>query len=77
MSGQLHVRIRYSTLIDPWFNYLIVSPDEIAEIVEGRRLGVRRLVQNETRLPSPCLESIPVREAAATDMAGAEVPCPA
>ena len=35
MSGQLRVRVRYRTLIGPWFDYLIVSPDEMAEIVDG------------------------------------------
>ncbi len=47
MSGQLRVRIRYRTLIDPWFEYLIVSPDEMAEIVEGTGWEIRRLVQDE------------------------------
>jgi SAM-dependent methyltransferase len=47
MSGQLRVRIRYRTLIDPWFDYLIVSPDEMAEIVAGTDWQISRLVQDE------------------------------
>ena len=47
MSGQLRVRIRYRTLIDPWFDYLIVSPDEMAEIVDGTGWQISRLVQDE------------------------------
>ncbi len=47
MSGQLRVRIRYRTLADPWFDYLIVSPDEMAEIVDGTGWKIRRLVQDE------------------------------
>ena len=47
MSGQLRVRIRYRTLVDPWFDYLIVSPDEMAEIVDGTGWQISRLVQDE------------------------------
>ena len=50
MSGQLRVRIRYRTLIDPWFEYLIVSPDEMAEIVDGTGWQISRLVQDEGSL---------------------------
>ena len=35
MPGQLRLRVRYRDLIGPWFDYLIVSPDEMATIVEG------------------------------------------
>lgn len=47
MSGQLRVRVRYRTLIGPWFDYLIVSPDEMAEIVDGTGWRISRLVQDE------------------------------
>jgi SAM-dependent methyltransferase len=47
MSGQLRVRVRYRTLIGPWFDYLIVSPDEMAEIVDGTGWRISRLVQHE------------------------------
>ena len=47
MSGQLRVRIRYRTLVGPWFEYLIVSPDEMAEIVDGTGWQISRLVQDE------------------------------
>jgi hypothetical protein len=47
MSGQLRVRIRYRTLASLWFDYLIVSPDEMAEIVDGTGWQIRRLVQDE------------------------------
>ncbi len=47
MSGQLRVRVRYRTLVGPWFDYLVVSPDEMAEIIEGTGWQIRRLVQDE------------------------------
>lgn len=47
MSGQLRLRVRYRDLVGPWFEYLIVSPDEMAEIVEGTGWHIRRLVRDE------------------------------
>jgi SAM-dependent methyltransferase len=47
MSGQLRLRVRYRNLIDPWFEYLIVSPAEMAGIVEGTGWRIGRLVQDE------------------------------
>lgn len=34
MAGQLRLRIRYRTAATPWFDYLIVSPAELAAILE-------------------------------------------
>jgi SAM-dependent methyltransferase len=47
MSGQLRLRIRYRDLVDPWFEYLIVSPGEMAEIVEGTGWHIRHLVRDD------------------------------
>jgi SAM-dependent methyltransferase len=47
MSGQLRLRVRYRNLTGPWFEYLIVSPAEMAEIVEGTGWQISRLVQDE------------------------------
>jgi SAM-dependent methyltransferase len=45
MAGQLRIRNRYRDLTGPWFDYLIVSPDEMATILEGTQWRIRRLVQ--------------------------------
>jgi len=45
MSGQLRLRVRYRDLTGPWFDYLIVSPDEMATIVDGTEWRIRRLLQ--------------------------------
>jgi SAM-dependent methyltransferase len=45
MAGQLRLRSRYRDLVGPWFDYLIVSPDEMASILEGTGWRIRRLVQ--------------------------------
>jgi SAM-dependent methyltransferase len=46
MAGQLRVRIRYRDLIGPWFDYLFVSPDEMASILEGTQWRITRLLQS-------------------------------
>jgi SAM-dependent methyltransferase len=45
LPGQLRLRVRYRDLIGPWFDYLIVSPDEMATILEGTQWRIRRLLQ--------------------------------
>ena len=45
MPGQLRLRIRYRDLIGPWFEYLIVSPDEMATLVDGTQWRIRTLVE--------------------------------
>jgi SAM-dependent methyltransferase len=47
MSGQIRLRVRYRELVGPWFEYLIVSPPEMAEIVDGTGWRTRRLIQDE------------------------------
>jgi SAM-dependent methyltransferase len=47
MSGQLRLRVRYRDLIGPWFQYLIVSPGEMTEIVEGTGWQVSRVIQDD------------------------------
>jgi SAM-dependent methyltransferase len=47
MPGQLRLRVRYRDLIGPWFEYLIVSPDEMAEIVERTGWEIRHLIRDE------------------------------
>jgi SAM-dependent methyltransferase len=46
-AGQLRLRVRYRDLIGPWFDYLIVSPDEMASLVEGTQWRIRRLLQED------------------------------
>ena len=47
MAGQLRLRVRYRDLIGPWFDYLIVSPDEMTSILEGTDWQIRRLIQEK------------------------------
>lgn len=45
MAGQLRLRVRYRDLVGPWFDYLIVSPDEMSALLEGTQWRIRRLLQ--------------------------------
>jgi SAM-dependent methyltransferase len=45
MPGQLRLRVRYRDLAGPWFDYLIVSPEEMASIIEGTGWRIRRLIK--------------------------------
>lgn len=56
LPGQLRLRIRYRDLIGPWFEYLIVSPDEMAEIVEGTGWEIRHLIRDEDSVYVAVLE---------------------
>jgi hypothetical protein len=47
MPGQNRIRIRYRELADPWFDYLIVSPAEMEQLVDGTEWRVRRLVRDD------------------------------
>jgi SAM-dependent methyltransferase len=35
MSGQIRMRVRFGNAISPWFDYLLVSPDEMKQILDG------------------------------------------
>lgn len=48
MGGQIRIRVRYKDLAGPWFDYLFVSPDELAELLEGTAWRIERIVRGET-----------------------------
>ena len=43
MAGQLRIRVRYQTYITPWFDYLLVSPDEMKKLLRGTGWRVAKL----------------------------------
>jgi SAM-dependent methyltransferase len=47
MSGQIRIRIRYRDVASPWFDYLMVSPDEMQELAEPAGWRVARVLQGE------------------------------
>jgi SAM-dependent methyltransferase len=46
MPGQVRLRVRYRDLVGPWFDYLLVSPSEMEELVDGTRWRVDRFIRD-------------------------------
>jgi SAM-dependent methyltransferase len=50
MPGQIRIRIRFNEWIGPWFDYLLVSPEEMSAILDGTGWEVDRfLTENGPR----------------------------
>jgi SAM-dependent methyltransferase len=47
MAGQVTIRIRYEPRVTPWFDLLLVSPDELSALAEHNGWSVARLVRGE------------------------------
>jgi SAM-dependent methyltransferase len=56
LAGQLRIRVRHRSLATPWFDYLIVSPDELRELVAGTGWHVARLLEGEAGMYAAVLE---------------------
>ena len=48
MPGQLRLRIRYRNLVGNWFDYVLVSPGELGDLIDGTGWGVKRLVRDDS-----------------------------
>lgn len=44
MAGQLQIRIRHGAYKTPWFDYLLASPEELAELTKGTGWELTRVV---------------------------------
>ena len=44
MAGQLRIRIRHGAYRTPWFDYLLASPQELAELADGTGWELTRVV---------------------------------
>ena len=47
MSGQLSLRVRYKKYATPWFDYLIVSKQEMEDILKGTDWRVKRFIDDK------------------------------
>ena len=56
MPGQLRIRVRHRMATTPWFDYLIVSPDELRELVAGSGWEIARLIDGEAGMYAAVLE---------------------
>jgi len=57
MPGQIRLRVRYKKITGPWFDYLMVSPEEMKQILDGTGWRVRQtLPQKESGLYTAIIE---------------------
>jgi SAM-dependent methyltransferase len=58
MGGQLRIRIRHETYSTPWFDYLLASPEEMAELAEGTGWELRRVIDEGEHVYVGVLERV-------------------
>jgi SAM-dependent methyltransferase len=56
LAGQLRLRVRHGLAVTPWFDYLIVSPDELRELVSGTGWEVARLIDGKAGMYAAVIE---------------------
>jgi len=56
MAGQLRLRVRHGQYATRWFDYLIVSPEEMGELVEESGWRIARLISSGASLYVAVLE---------------------
>ncbi|MEJ2747498.1 MAG: methyltransferase domain-containing protein [Anaerolineae bacterium] len=54
--GQLRLRVRYLNYTGPWFDYLIVSPAEMQEILAGTGWKATRFIESEGSVYTAIIE---------------------
>lgn len=47
MAGQVRIRVRYRNFVSPWFDYLLVSKNEMMDIVRGTGWKVKRFITSK------------------------------
>jgi SAM-dependent methyltransferase len=58
MAGQLRIRIRHGRYATPWFDYLLVSPEEMAGLAEGTGWELRRVIDEGEHVYVGVLERV-------------------
>jgi SAM-dependent methyltransferase len=48
MAGQVRMRIRYKKFATPWFDYLLVSKQEMNDILDGTGWAVKRFLESQS-----------------------------
>lgn len=56
MSGQIRMRIRHRHYCTPWFDYLMVSPDEMEQLVDGTGWTITHIYRGPAALYAAVLE---------------------
>jgi len=58
LSGQIRLRVRYKKRKTPWFDYLMVSKDEMEEILDGTGWYIRKYIDSDTSSYIAIIEKI-------------------
>jgi hypothetical protein len=48
MPGQVKIRIRYNKYVTPWFDYLLVSKEEMENIFRGTCWEVKHFIDSKS-----------------------------
>jgi len=56
MGGQLRIRIRHGSYSTPWFDYLLVSPEEMASLADGTGWELTRVIDEDEHVYVGVLE---------------------
>jgi len=51
LPGELRIRVRYQTYKTPWFDYIMVSPEEMASLADGTGWFLERVIHYNDRTP--------------------------
>lgn len=47
LPGQIRIRVRYRDLTTPWFDYLMVGPDELRDLLDGTGWTLTRTIDSD------------------------------
>ena len=63
MPGQIRIRIRYKKYVMPWFDYLMVSKDEMKEILAGTGWVIKQFIDSEKAIYAAVIEKRAIKRA--------------
>jgi SAM-dependent methyltransferase len=66
MGGQLKLRVRYRDVATPWFDYLLLTPEELGEMADGTGWHITRTYENEPPFYVAVMEKEPRARASRT-----------
>ena len=46
MPGQIRIRVRFQDVVGPWFDYLLVSPNEMRDILRGTGWTLKHIIRD-------------------------------
>jgi len=58
MTGQVRIRIRFRKYISKWFNYLLVSKEEMEKILDGTGWKIREYIDSNNSKSIAIIEKI-------------------